>query len=218
MPLGLSEVQLDGREVGKVVPLSEEPPAERVEESEERQKELEKEWLQQQEAEPEAPLSGSVAYTVRFETTVGTIDIVVRPDWAPHGTQRFLELAAAGDFDDRAFYRAVPSCRGRQGLSSSLGRGIVQFGLPPKRDLPAIPDDPPTGVPFLLGAVAFAAVGAPWTSDVEAHGCEENTRRSTIFICTGVGAQRRRRTLFQLNPRLIVASNVTFTTFFRMFS
>ena len=23
-------------------------------------------------------------------------------------------------------------------------------------------DDPPTGVPFLLGAVAFAAVGAAW--------------------------------------------------------
>ena len=38
----------------------------------------------------------------------------------------------------------------------------MQFGLPPKRELPAIPDDPPTGVPFLLGAVAFAAVGATW--------------------------------------------------------
>ncbi|CAK9071915.1 unnamed protein product [Durusdinium trenchii] len=147
---------------------------------EQRQKELEKAWLQQQgktdedppnaaeeeevpnDPAPEAPLDlpmTSVAFTVRFETTVGTIDIVVRPDWAPHGTLRFLELAAAGDFDDRAFYRAVPSC-------------IVQFGLPPKHELSAIPDDPPTGVPFLLGAVAFAAVG-------------ENTRRSTIFICTG---------------------------------
>eukprot|EP00913_Durusdinium_trenchii_P009389 g8824.t1 len=148
---------------------------------EQRQKELEKAWLQQQ-APLDLPMT-SVAFTVRFETTVGTIDIVVRPDWAPHGTLRFLELAAAGDFDDRAFYRAVPSC-------------IVQFGLPPKHELSAIPervegvhqfgsihrfalaqmlnrqDDPPTGVPFLLGAVAFAAVG-------------ENTRRSTIFICTG---------------------------------
>lgn len=151
---------------------------------EQRQKELEKEWLQQQQQAPqvgaqspekkaaerskepapeeaiEQPVEPpSSAFTVRLETTVGTIDIVVRPDWAPNGTRRFLELAAAGDFDDRAFYRAVPTC-------------IVQFGLPPKRDLPAIPDDPATGVPFLLGAVAFAAVG-------------ENTRRSTIFICTG---------------------------------
>ena len=89
------------------------PEAKEQEDSEERQKALEQEWLQQQApvAQPEAPLgTENVAYTVRFETTVGTIDIVVRPDWAPHGTQRFLELAKAGDFDDRAFYRAVPSC------------------------------------------------------------------------------------------------------------
>eukprot|EP00435_Cladocopium_sp_Y103_P071001 s352_g36.t1 len=147
------------------------------EDSDQKQKELEQEWLRQQakdkeeqgmqghrdgDVSPQARVDlpmASVAFTVRFETTVGTIDIVVRPDWAPHGTLRFLELAAAGDFDDRAFYRAVPGC-------------IVQFGLPPKHELSTIPDDPPTGVPFLLGAVAFAAVG-------------ENTRRSTIFICTG---------------------------------
>ena len=58
---------------------------------------------------------------------------------------------------------------------------ISQFGLPPKRPWPPIPDDPPTGlqmtfhasvrqiiqideiratgVPFLLGAVSFAAIG-----------------------------------------------------------
>lgn len=151
------------------------------EDSDQKQKELEQEWLRQQakdkeeqgmqghpggDVSPQAQVDlphdlpmASVAFTVRFETTVGTIDIVVRPDWAPHGTLRFLELAAAGDFDDHAFYRAVPGC-------------IVQFGLPPKHELSTIPDDPPTGVPFLLGAVAFAAVG-------------ENTRRSTIFICTG---------------------------------
>mmetsp|Transcript_43067 Transcript_43067/g.99100 ORF Transcript_43067/g.99100 Transcript_43067/m.99100 type:complete len:609 (-) Transcript_43067:73-1899(-) len=102
---------------------------------------------------------GALAYTVRLETTVGAIDIIVRPDWSPHGTRRFLELAAAGDLNELAFYRAIKGC-------------IVQFGLPPKRIWPPIPDDPPTGVPFLLGAVSFAAVG-------------ENTRKSTLLICVG---------------------------------
>lgn len=101
----------------------------------------------------------AVAHTVRLETTVGVVDIIVRPDWAPHGTRRFLELAAAGDLNELAFYRAIKGC-------------IVQFGLPAKRPWPPIPDDAPTGVPFLLGAVSFAAVG-------------ENSRKSTLFICVG---------------------------------
>jgi len=109
--------------------------------------------------QPTAGLDAHVAYTVRLDTTVGAIDIIVRPDWAPHGTRRFLDLAHAGDFSELAFYRAIKGC-------------IVQFGLPAKRPWPPIPDDPPTGVPFLLGAVSFAAIG-------------ENTRRSTLFICIG---------------------------------
>jgi len=111
------------------------------------------------EPQPGPALEFAVAYTVRLDTTAGVIDIIVRPDWAPHGTRRFLELAAAGDLVDLAFYRAIKGC-------------IVQFGLPAKRQWPPIPDDPPTGVPFLLGAVSFAAIG-------------ENTRRSTLFICIG---------------------------------
>jgi len=116
-----------------------------------------------QPVEPPAPAMngnfGNVAYTVRLDTTAGVIDIIVRPDWAPQGTRRFLELAAAGDLAELSVYRAIKGC-------------IVQFGLPAKRVWPPIPDDPPTGVPFLLGAVSFAAIG-------------ENTRRSTLFICIG---------------------------------
>mmetsp|Transcript_98395 Transcript_98395/g.212161 ORF Transcript_98395/g.212161 Transcript_98395/m.212161 type:complete len:468 (-) Transcript_98395:140-1543(-) len=104
-------------------------------------------------------MDAAVAFTVRLETTVGVIDIIVRPDWAPHGTRRFLELAHSGDLQELAFYRAIKGC-------------IVQFGLPAKRYWPPLPDDPPTGVPFLLGAVSFAAIG-------------ENSRRSTLFICIG---------------------------------
>lgn len=103
--------------------------------------------------------AGPVAYTVRLDTNVGVIDIIVRPDWAPHGARRFLDLAKAGDLDGLSFYRAVKGC-------------LAQFGLPAKRQWPPLPDDPPTGVPFLLGAVCFAAVG-------------KNSRKSTLFICVG---------------------------------
>lgn len=111
------------------------------------------------EPQPVIPCDLAMAYTVRLETTVGDIDIIVRPDWAPHGTRRFLELTAAGDFCGLAFYRAIKGC-------------IAQFGLPARRTWPPIPDDPPTGVPFLFGAISFAAIG-------------ENSRKSTLFICTG---------------------------------
>eukprot|EP00811_Abedinium_folium_P026166 NODE_3812_length_1981_cov_4.494067.p1 GENE.NODE_3812_length_1981_cov_4.494067~~NODE_3812_length_1981_cov_4.494067.p1 ORF type:complete len:622 (-),score=194.60 NODE_3812_length_1981_cov_4.494067:97-1962(-) len=112
--------------------------------------------------QPEAPqpgLDSTLAFTVRLETTAGAMDILVRPDWSPHGARRFLELAAAGDFDGLAFYRAVQGC-------------VVQFGLRARRQWPPIPDDARTDVPFLRGAVSFAAVGA-------------GSRKSTLFICVG---------------------------------
>mmetsp|Transcript_34500 Transcript_34500/g.78756 ORF Transcript_34500/g.78756 Transcript_34500/m.78756 type:complete len:688 (+) Transcript_34500:158-2221(+) len=104
-------------------------------------------------------LEDPVCHTVRLETTVGHIDIIVRLDWAPYGARRFLELASCGDLDDLAFYRSIKGC-------------LAQFGLPTKHQWPPIPDDPPFDVPFLLGAVCFAA-NSP------------NSRKSTLFICTG---------------------------------
>mmetsp|Transcript_4992 Transcript_4992/g.14600 ORF Transcript_4992/g.14600 Transcript_4992/m.14600 type:complete len:670 (-) Transcript_4992:46-2055(-) len=109
--------------------------------------------------DPSLVPSGPVAFTVRLDTSAGVIDIIVRPDWAPHGARRFLELAASGDLDGLTFYRAVKGC-------------LAQFGLPAKRQWQPLPDDPPTAVPFLLGAVCFAAVG-------------KNSRKSTLFICIG---------------------------------
>mmetsp|Transcript_108500 Transcript_108500/g.171217 ORF Transcript_108500/g.171217 Transcript_108500/m.171217 type:complete len:821 (-) Transcript_108500:101-2563(-) len=112
--------------------------------------------------EPQAPYIGDgseVAYTVRLDTSAGIIDIIVRPDWAPHGVRRFMEMVAAGELDDLYFYRAIEGC-------------IAQFGLPVRRKWDPIPDDNQCGVPFLHGAVCFAALG-------------ENSRKSTLFICTG---------------------------------
>jgi len=96
---------------------------------------------------------------VRLDTTVGTIDIIVRSDWSPHGACRLMELASSGDLDNLAFYRSIGGC-------------IAQFGLPVKRKWSPVPDDPPSGVPFLHGAVSLAASG-------------ENSRKSTIVICAG---------------------------------
>jgi cyclophilin family peptidyl-prolyl cis-trans isomerase len=53
---------------------------------------------------------------VDIETTRGTITVVLRRAWAPHGVDRALNLARAGYFDDSRFYRVVDGF-------------IAQFGL-----------------------------------------------------------------------------------------
>jgi peptidyl-prolyl cis-trans isomerase A (cyclophilin A) len=56
------------------------------------------------------------SFIVRFTTTKGEIDIVLRSRWAPLGVARVRELVAANYFDGARFFRAL--------------RGfVVQFGL-----------------------------------------------------------------------------------------
>jgi cyclophilin family peptidyl-prolyl cis-trans isomerase len=54
---------------------------------------------------------------VDIETTRGTITVVLRRRWAPHGVDRAYNLARAGYFDDSRFYRVVDGF-------------VAQFGLP----------------------------------------------------------------------------------------
>jgi homoserine O-acetyltransferase len=42
---------------------------------------------------------------VRIETTQGAFVLEVRPDWAPRGAERFLELVRTRFFDDSRFFR-----------------------------------------------------------------------------------------------------------------
>jgi homoserine O-acetyltransferase len=42
---------------------------------------------------------------VRIETSQGTFVLEVRPDWAPRGAERFLELVRTRFFDDSRFFR-----------------------------------------------------------------------------------------------------------------
>lgn len=45
--------------------------------------------------------------TADIETSRGTITIELLREWAPHGVDRFYNLARAGYFDDSRFYRVV---------------------------------------------------------------------------------------------------------------
>jgi|SRR5262245_5220771 len=46
-------------------------------------------------------------YSVRLDTSKGTIVIAVHRDWAPRGADRFYELVSARYFDDSRFFRVV---------------------------------------------------------------------------------------------------------------
>jgi len=83
-------------------------------------------------------IAGSLAapaQTARFETTAGNFTIEAHRDWAPNGTERFLELVREKYFDDSRFFRAV------------AGRWI-QFGIAGDPKIAqewrnkTIPDDP----------------------------------------------------------------------------
>ena len=54
---------------------------------------------------------------VDIETTRGTITVVLRRAWAPHGVDRAYNLARAGYFDDSRFYRIVDGFVAQFGLA-----------------------------------------------------------------------------------------------------
>src|SRR5262245_46250563 len=45
--------------------------------------------------------------TADIQTSRGTITVELLREWAPHGVDRFSNLARAGYFDDSRFYRVV---------------------------------------------------------------------------------------------------------------
>jgi cyclophilin family peptidyl-prolyl cis-trans isomerase len=101
--------------------------------------------------------SGHPHPVVECRTTQGNFAIEVRPDWAPLGAQRYLQLVESGFFTNNVFYR-VPE----------RSHPIVQFGLSPNVRLrrefaTVIPDDPPVWerVPVRRGTLAFAGSPGP---------------------------------------------------------
>ena len=100
-------------------------------------------------------------FAARFTTTQGDFVIEVHRSWAPHGADRFFNLARIGFFDDARFFRVV------EGF-------MVQLGIPGDPVVAAkwrgasIPDDPVTQS-NLRGFVTFAMAGP-------------NSRTTQIFI------------------------------------
>lgn len=101
------------------------------------------------------------SFVVRLATSKGDVDAIIRRDWAPHGADRFYELAATGYYDGARFFRTI--------------RGFVtQFGIAADTALTArwanarIPDDSVTQS-NRRGTLVFAS-GGP------------NTRTTQLFI------------------------------------
>src|SRR6476620_2756279 len=76
-------------------------------------------------------------YTVKLDTSKGTVEIAVTRAWAPNGADRFYNLVKSGYFNDVRFFRVLTGF-------------MAQFGLAADPKLSAawrqrnIPDDPVT--------------------------------------------------------------------------
>ena len=82
----------------------------------------------------------------------GTVEIVMRPDLAPHHVQRIQTLVRRGFYNGLTFHRVVPGFMAQGGDPKGTGEGGSE--LP---DLKA----EFTAVPFLRGSFAAARAGSP---------------------------------------------------------
>jgi peptidyl-prolyl cis-trans isomerase A (cyclophilin A) len=106
---------------------------------------------------------------VRIETTAGNFVLEVHRDWAPHGADRFLELARKKFFDDSRFFRVVAGKWAQFGIA---GNPKVAQAWRPR----TIPDDPVKQKNF-LGYAAFAMTGP-------------NARTTQVYINLGDNSER----------------------------
>jgi cyclophilin family peptidyl-prolyl cis-trans isomerase len=63
-------------------------------------------YLDAKKKEPFVGASGEeLARVVRVETTLGTVKVKTRPDWAPENARNFLKLVESGWYDGQGFHR-----------------------------------------------------------------------------------------------------------------
>lgn len=101
------------------------------------------------------------SFVVRFATSKGDVDVMLRTHWAPHGTARVHEAVSAGFYDGARFFRALRGFVAQFGIAADTAMTAAWRGR-------AIPDDT-VRVSNRRGTLVFAA-GGP------------NTRTTQLFF------------------------------------
>ena len=89
-------------------------------------------------------------------STGGTVEIVLRPDLAPHHVERLQTLVRRGFYDGLKFHRVIPDFMAQGGDPKGTGEG--------GSDLPDLKAEF-TAVPFLRGIVGAARTNNPDTAN-----------------------------------------------------
>ena len=107
-------------------------------------------------------------FRVKFETSKGEFEVMVKRDWSPLGADRFYNLVRSGFYDDVRFFRVVEDF-------------VVQFGISGEpavsrvwRD--ATIEDDPVVQENARGTLSFAKSG-------------KNTRTTQVFINLGTNTR-----------------------------
>lgn len=103
-------------------------------------------------------------YRVKFETSKGEFEIMVRREWSPLGADRFYNLVRSGFYDDVRFFRVVEDFVVQFGISGEPGVSRVW----PDAKI----DDDPVVEKNTKGSISFAKSG-------------KNTRTTQVFINLG---------------------------------
>ena len=105
-----------------------------------------------------ATLADADSVLVRFSTTKGDIDVMLRRGWAPHGAPRVAQAVAAGYYDGARFFRALRGFVVQWGLAADTAATRAWRGR-------RLPDDT-VRESNRRGTVTFAA-GGPNTRTVQ---------------------------------------------------
>ena len=89
-------------------------------------------------------------------STGGTVEIVLRPDLAPHHIERIQTLVRRGFYDGLNFHRVIPDFMAQGGDPKGTGEG--------GSDLPDLKAEF-TAVPFMRGTVGAARTNKPDTAN-----------------------------------------------------